>query len=74
MRERLLTQAWAGKSRAELEREWGPPWQVLSVPGCEQPPPTIVLVFQPGDPLVRCVDAFVVATDEKQTIVSYVCR
>lgn len=73
-RERVLTQAWSGKTRADLEREWGPPWQVLRVPGCEQPPSTVVLVFKSDDPRVRCVDAFVVQTDEKQTILSYVCR
>lgn len=73
-RERVLTQAWTGRTRTELEREWGPPWQVLRVPESEEPPPTLVLVFRSDDRRGRCVDVFVVLTDERQTILYYVCR
>jgi hypothetical protein len=71
-RERLLQQAWIGRSRTELVASLGPPSLVMAVPG-ERWPETIVLVYRNRDAAGGCIDAFVVLKESAE-IANYFCR
>ncbi len=73
MRESQLGQIWSGRTREDLEREWGRPSFVLNLPGFPEPT-AIVVVFVGKQDNAGCIDAFVVQLDDARTISSYVCR
>lgn len=71
-RERVLQQAWIGRTRKDLVSSFGPPALVMSVPG-ERWPETIILVYRNRDPAGGCIDAFVVLKESSE-IWNYFCR
>lgn len=76
LRERDLARRWAGRTRDELEREWGEPAFKLNVPG-ERQPASYVMVFVDRDRQGGCIDAFVVLQNEStedERIWTYICR
>lgn len=73
LREFQLGQRWSGRTRDDLEREWGRPSFVLNIPGFPEPK-AIVVVFIGKQDSAGCIDAFVVQLDSAQTISGYVCR
>lgn len=73
LREHQLGLAWTGRTRGDLEREWGAPSFVLDVPGFPDRT-AIVVVFIGKQDAAGCIDAFVVQLDHARTIEGYVCR
>jgi hypothetical protein len=76
LRERDLGRRWAGRTREELQREWGEPAFMLNVPG-DRRPSSYVMVFVDRDARGGCIDAFVVLDGDGADdgrIWTYICR
>jgi len=71
-RERQVNDAWQNHTMRELVDDWGPPRQLLDIPGGGSPP-GFVLVY-PRDEGTGCIDAFAVMVGDVIRVRSYQCR
>ena len=71
-RERDINAAWLNQPVRALMERWGPPRQLLDIPGGGNPP-GFVLVY-PRDTASGCVDTFAAAYGPVTRVRSYQCR
>ena len=72
VREQQINQQWQNHTLRELVDRWGPPRQLLDIPGGGNPPGSVIVY--PRDPATGCVDSFALTHGEVTRVRSYSCR
>ena len=71
-RERQINAEWQNHTLRELVERWGPPHQMLNIPGGGNPPGFVLVYLR--DEGSGCIDAFAVAYGDVTRVRLYQCR